>query len=109
MQIRSNTLTEQDIRETFAESCSPVGGYIDEFRSGRGRHAKFTYTLYAGSVNGKRARNGRPGRALTYEDYGRWFGLLFEIDPEAWVSGWDGASDFHARTDGRFYPEKVNA
>src|SRR5688572_20725853 len=107
MKIYSAKLTTDDIRETFATTCVPVGGYIEELEfhglSTRGQNkGKNRWTVYAGSYNGRRARNQRDGFALDWADYGRWFAELFKIDPNAWISGWAGVEKFHEGTRRQF-------
>lgn len=51
-----------------------------------------------------RKRNGRDGYALTWAEYGQWFARLFDIDPNAWISGWDGVQKFHEGTNRQFAP-----
>jgi len=116
MKLYSDKITVNDIYQTFFTACQAetgVGGYLEDVvqfqprkrSAATGLPFKHAFQLYAGTVHKARARNGREGYALKWDDYGRWFALLFQIDPDAWISGWSGVEDFNRGTKNEFSVE----
>lgn len=70
--------------------------FVDEDDGGPG-------TDHTRRRNGGTFGSGRSyGYALTWDEYGQWFALLFDIDPDAWISGWDGLAKFTSGTHRKF-------
>jgi hypothetical protein len=97
MFIRSNTLTKDDIFaavQTAREDGEDI--YVDEdgIRVFHARQFRTGFQFYCESLNGKRARNGRPGRSASWDAYGVFMAELYKLDPTAEISQYKNAADF---------------
>ena len=95
MKIYSDRITREDVFRTLHEAL-PGLAHADEFRefTPRKNYARgFTIYLEALRDTG-RARNGRPGKALTWDEYGVWFAKLYEIDPYAEIAFYKNEQEF---------------
>ena len=97
MIVYSDTLTENDLYEAALRARDEFGQdiWIDEISSGRSRKRNGRITFYAKSMNGRRARNGRPGRAASWTAYGYLIAELFRRDSEAIIGIYNSPTEFH--------------
>lgn len=96
MKLHSNILTADDVHICAAVARKVHGCdiYVDEISEGGSRKAARRITFYAHSKNGKRARNGRQGRAATWSDYGYLIAELYRRDPDAIFDYYANVDDF---------------
>jgi hypothetical protein len=112
MVIRSDIITESDIRhalaETRSEDCEDI--YLDEdgIQAFKPRRKAYGFKFYCESCGGRRARNGRPGHAASWDAYGLLFARLFKVDPNAYIAWYDGIEQFIEATN-RYQPRGAQA
>lgn len=111
MRIHSDTLTFGDLTDALRVTKLSVEGvwlYNSSDHGSRKRAHAFEVALRAEpgrDRNGKarRAPNSGSygadyGRAATYDEWGYWLAELFRRDPNAVMTYYNGADDFHAKT-----------
>jgi hypothetical protein len=112
MVIRSDIITESDIRRALTETRSEDHEdiYLDDegIQSFKPRRKACGFKFYCESVSGRRARNGRPGKAASWDAYGLVFARLFKIDPSAYIAWYDGIEQFIDNTN-RYQPRDAQA
>lgn len=94
MFIRSDTIRIQHIYEALSVSGDI---YIDDgnIRRFKPRGYEYGYEFCCESFYGKRSRGfGKPGRAASWTDYGRFIAQLYKIDPQARIGHYKHATDF---------------
>lgn len=97
MYIRSNILTADNVRDAvFHARKEGHDIFIDEegISSFKPRRFEHGFQFYCEALNGKRARNGRPGRAATWDAHGVMMAYLFKLDPDAEISWYKGVRQF---------------
>lgn len=101
MRIHTDTLTERDIYD--ACRIAGVSAPVFSRHGSRKRDHAFEVILSGSSSHNS---NGNEFKAATWDEWGVFFTVLFERDPQmfAGVKNWnyDGARHFHYRTDDRF-------
>lgn len=96
MKVYSKVITRAALVDALRES-NPQGDItIDSLREFRPRNGGNGFELYleGWGERHRRARNGREGKAATWDDYGNWFALLFKLDPAARISFYNGVGEF---------------
>lgn len=106
MKIYSDVLTREDL---FATIRQISGMYIDEIAPlPSTKLRKNGWIMIVGSTTRKRYRNGgtygadRQIFAASYDDHGKWYALLYKLDPDARICFYKNADDFHQQTDRRY-------
>ncbi len=118
MRIHSDKLVPGD----FYEAAQGIEGvWVDEceMTGSRSRANGFTVKLAAMPKEGRRRRRntGTHGAedggwpimvaAATYDEHGEWMAKLFDIDPDAIITYYNGRADFHEQTEGKYRTEVV--
>lgn len=120
MRIHSNVITLQDVYA--ARRAAGSGVYFQDnspTEHGSRSHARaFDVKLESdgtpdddGTSRRRRTNGGTRGagydlpHAASWSDWGRFLAHLFDIDPNARATYYANASDFHAKTAGRFYDD----
>lgn len=94
MFIRSDIIRIQHIYEALSISGDI---YIDDnnIRRFSPRGYEYGYEFCCESYEGKRSRGfGKPGRAASWTDYGRFMAHLFKLDPQARIAQYKNATEF---------------
>lgn len=102
MFIRSDTLTAADIRAALQHAWT--AGYDihlddDGIREFSARRYRRGFQFYCEALAGPRARNGRPGKAASWDAYGVAMAYLYKLDPQAEIAWYKGAADFIEKTE----------
>lgn len=98
MRLYSDTLTGGDLYAAVPDGCT-----LDTIAIGRPRTRKHGWQARLTRPGSNRRTNtGTHGageeRAATYQDHGVWMARLFEIDPDAKITQYDGREDFERQT-----------
>lgn len=104
MRIYSDILTVFDLNNTIQKI---PGMYIDNIQPINTKLRARGWVLRTASHTGNRFRNtGKTGAdriyAATFHDHGVWFNLLYLIDPNAKISCYSNANEFHRDTKNQF-------
>lgn len=105
MRIYSDQLGTGDLYATMQEIR---GMYIQAIqRIRRPKVRSRGWEVVTASYTSNRWKNsGRYGasgvNAASRDDHGRWFAMLFGMDPKARICEYTSAEDFHARTDNKY-------
>lgn len=106
MKLHTDTLTERDFYD--AARIARVDFSRLDRKGSRSRDHGFDFTLTGESRRRPNAGTG-PGDhigpddyAATWDQWGVFLSILFDRDPNATCAAYDGADDFHVRTDDRF-------
>lgn len=96
MKIYSSILTPALVYAALRESNEENDVIVESFREFSPRKGGRGFELYLEGLGArhKRARNGRGGKAATWDDYGLWMARLFKIDPAAKIAHYDGLNEF---------------
>lgn len=106
MKVYSDILTDQDLRDAAKEA----GVYLWVCdRITRPRIAKNAWEVSLSGSSPYTSQMGDYHKAATYDEHGWWMSYLFNLDPDARISWWKSAEDFHARTEGAYYRTPVTA
>lgn len=112
MIIRSDIITESDIRHALAltryEDHEDILLDEDGIQTFKPRSKQYGFRFYCESLSGRRARNGRPGHAASWDAYGLLFARLFKIDGSAFIAWYDGIEQFIESTN-RYQPRGARA
>lgn len=104
MKVYSDSLERGDLWEALPE----VSLYLEAvtIKRPRTRSRGWTVRLEALRNSGHYRNSGQYGaegtRAATWDEHGEWMARLFEKDPNAKITYYDGAEDFHAQTAGKY-------
>lgn len=104
MKIYSDTLTLSDLHNTV---CQVGGIYLDSIESIDRPRVRQNGWIVQTSGSGNRWKNtGTMGasqeKAASFDQHGRWFARLYELDPSARIAIYQGDEDFHEKTQGRY-------
>jgi hypothetical protein len=112
MKVYSNTLTINDLNVAAHEVRDATGDALyvgDAITIPRARVRRNGFNVRLTNFDSRRARNtGTHGGArgddpaASWDDYGRWIARLFVRDPSARIAHYDGAADFHAKTNNKY-------
>jgi hypothetical protein len=93
MRIYSDILTKEDLYRELGDMPDVLLEHCRPFSS---RSTRYGYEVYLEGLGGrhKRHRNGREGKAATWDDYGVWMARLFAIDPNARIAHYNGYDQF---------------
>ncbi len=106
MIIRSDILTHRHLRDALTGIDDVIIEACDDFKPRRFERGYYIY-LEALRETGF-ARNGRPGKAATWDEYGIWIDRLFKIDPDAEIGCYKGVDKFFEYTS-RYVPRNATA
>lgn len=95
MKLHSDTLRRHDVQEA-ARVAREHGHdiYVDEIAECGSKSRRRGITFYCESMDGPRARNGREGRAASWDAYGWLIAELFNRDPSAIIGYYKSPSHF---------------
>jgi len=96
MKLHSDIITKTDVDNTARLVRERYGQdiWIESVETRNSRSRDHSITFYAYSLNGKRSRNRREGRAATWTAYGYLIAELFNCDPDAKIAWYDSPGDF---------------
>jgi hypothetical protein len=97
MFIRSNIIGQIDIRNAMQHARSEGFDILideDGIREFKPRKFERGFQLYCEALSGPRARNGRPGKAASWDAYGVAMAYLYKLDPNAEVAWYKNARHF---------------
>lgn len=99
MKLYSDKINASDVWQSLngIEGVIVDDSNVRTFTSRQGVKALEFYLEGYGSRH-VRARNGRDGKAATWDDWGVLIDRLFRIDPQANIGGYDGIEDFLGKT-----------
>lgn len=102
MKIYSDTLNRNDLLNAVPRGCT-----LDLAPIAHARVRRYGWTARMLRPGGTRWTNtGQYGagneRAASYDDHGVWMAALYALDPNARISWWKNADDFHAGTEGKY-------
>lgn len=110
MKVYSDKLTEADLRAALPQGV----GLRDVVKIVNPRKRKNGWTLYLEGLTFGHSRSTNSGtrgagsyKAATYDDHGCWMSVLFDKDPHAVISHWDGKEQFDDGTNNRYYEGRV--
>jgi hypothetical protein len=114
VKVYSDTLTIEDLRAALPPN---VGMDATPIRHPRKRARGWTVRLSGhGPLHNRRRNTGTHGaedgfseaweKAATYDDHGRWMAPLFDKDPDAVISWWNGREAFETGTNGAYSTRK---
>lgn len=104
MKIYSDKLTNTDLRHALPEGVSFQDtfrrpGWYEPFRGFKPRrHFERGYEVFLSGSSRYNSAHDRYEKAATWDEWGIFIAALFEIDPEAKISHYDGRDDFIAQT-----------
>lgn len=100
MRIYSKVLSPADIYGELRLAIETNDVVIESYREFTPRAGGRGYEVYLEGLGArhKRARNGRGGKAASWDDYGLWMARLFKLDPAAKISHYNGVGEFIAFT-----------
>ena len=99
MKLHSDILTRDDVT-TAARKADMI---LETFGQGGSRSRKNSFTVIA-SGNSTRNAMSNEFKAATWDQWGVFLGILFDIDPllHTGKHGYEDAVDYHNKTDDRF-------
>ncbi len=105
MRILSDVLTRESFRDILnSTGLAREGVYVWDLTEGRSRKRARGFTLYLAATyrEGRRLSNSGPNQVRhtvpTYDEWGVFLAALFDVDPNAHTSYYDGREDFHRKT-----------
>jgi hypothetical protein len=91
MIIRSYAIERADL---FNALSDVPGVHLELEREFRPQKFTYGYRVHLESDHGRYARNGRDGRAATWDEHGLWMAELYKLDPMAQIAWYKNAAQF---------------